>query len=555
MIEHIRDIGNYVREKYPKESVISGMVNTIESKDMKYILLINVLEKEIQYTMKDFEKDIVYDALFYQSGRGSEGGGIRLDYYADLNPKGGFKGREKLKKVCEFCEVGCRYEEIREWIEEYLKEKDKNTFAIIQVNGRMPRELFKDKFQKKMHDMVYKGIPGQHICHLCGKKGQGYNTVAYTFYTNDKGVYSNVGHKGKSGFIICETCLNDIIVGKKYVELNLTTYWRSIKKKVMFLPHYYDEVIAEIYEKSYIKEKMGEEEKIRTIGLNEEELVEEVGKTNVVTDMIFYEESSTNKAITIDHAVQSVLPSRFSFIGKIFKEYEIKLYIILIYSTAVKVTSDSVETTDKEKMRLLDSIFTGRRIDRNLFFKRVMDVYQHYFLKDEHRKYACMKNINRTYNFLCRCNCIEKGWNVMEDYKDYTELFKGNTEYFDTNEKKAWFILGKAYSTMVYLMKGNKSKDNEEVNHNERTSLEKNFFFSRKFDYKDFIYFSNLLTDKAIKYKVDKVYFKKMICEAKDYMAKREGKLSFDEAKYLFFWGVDAYFKVEKNENQESEDE
>ncbi|SCY79583.1 TIGR02556 family CRISPR-associated protein [Alkaliphilus peptidifermentans] len=557
MIEHIKNIGAYVLEKHPNESVINGMVNTIESKDMKYILLINVLEREIKYTTKDFEKDVVYDALFYQSGRGAEGGGVRLDFYVDISQEKieerFKKGRDKLKKACEFCEIGNRYEEIKEQVEAYLQEKDKNTFAVIQVNGKMPRELFEDKFIKKMYSMVYKSLPGKHICHLCGEVGQGYNTTTYKFYTNDKGIYNNVEHKEKSGIIIGEGCLNDIIIGKKYLEENLSTYWSSVGEKVMFLPHHYDEEIANSYEKSYIKERNGEEQRITTIRLNEEELVEEVGKTKAVTDMIFYEDDS--KFFYINHVLQSVLPSRFSYIGSLFNKYQIKLNTILMYSTAVKISSENIETTKKEKMRMIESIFTGRKIDRNLFFKRVTDVYKHYYLKEEHKKYACMRSINRAYNFLWACNCLEKGWDVMADYKDYIELFEKNKEYFDTNEKMAWFILGKAYSTMVYLMKNNRNKTDENTNENERTSLEKNFFFSRKFDYKDFVYFSNILTDKAIKYNVDKSYFKKMICEAKEYMAKKENKLSFDESKYLFFWGADSYFKIEKEEKQESEEE
>jgi CRISPR-associated protein Csh1 len=192
----------------------------------------------------------------------------------------------------------------------------------------------------------------------------------------------------------------------------------------------------------------------------------------------------------------------------------------------------------------------GRKISRNLFFKRSMDVYKHYYLKGEDRKYACMRTINRIYGFLCECGCLEKRCNVMEEYKDYSELFEKNMEYFDSNEKKAWFILGKAYSTMIYYITPSSNNDGDSETsrkENIKTSLEKNFFFSRKFDFKDFVYFSNLLEEKSLKYSLDKPFFKGMMCEAKEMIGKREADLSQDEAKYLFFWGFNSYFKKDKS--------
>lgn len=518
---------------------------------MKVILIVNVLSDNIEYCTKEFEKDITKEALFYQSGNGALGGGVRLDFYEQLDSKGEPKGRKKLRLACEFCEVIDHYEKIRQYIEEYLQEKDKNTFVVIKVDGKMPRELFQDKFLNKMYSTMYRSVNGKHVCHLCGKKGQSYNTTTYKFYTNDKGIYNNIDCPDKNGIVVGEECLNDLILGGKYVDKYLSSFWMG--KKVMFLPHDYDENAANIYESARIGQNMELTNFINTIRLNEEDFIAEIAKTKAVTDIIFYEDDS--KFFYINYVIQSVLPSRFTFIGNLLQQYKLKLFNIIRYTTAVKISLNSVETTDKERIRILDAIFTGRKIVRNLFFKRVMDVYRYHFMKDEQRKYACMNNINRIYNFLWECDCLEKGWNVLEKYKDYSELFNKNETYFDTNEKKAWFILGKAYNTMIYLMKSGRNKSDEDSNESGRTSLEKNFFFARKFDFNDFIYFCNVLTDKAIKYKADKVFFKKMMTEAKAYMSKREGELGFDEAKYLFFWGADMYFGSEKEEQPEMEEE
>jgi len=101
------------------------------------------------------------------------------------------------------------------------------------------------------------------------------------------------------------------------------------------------------------------------------------------------------------------------------------------------------------------------------------------------------------------------------------------------------------------LKKRETKKIQEEENfEKDRTSLEKNFFFSRRFSFEDFIWFSNLLADKAVKYSVDKWYIEDILSKSKAYIAKKEGKLSQDEAKYLFYWGMHSYFKFD-NEGTE----
>lgn len=127
-----------------------------------------------------------------------------------------------------------------------------------------------------------------------------------------------------------------------------------------------------------------------------------------------------------------------------------------------------------------------------------------------------------------------------------------NKSYFNLNEKKAWFILGMAYNATIYYMRGQGDRQEGEV---DRTSLEKNFFFAKKFDFKDFVYFANLIEEKLIKYRIDKLFLKKMLCEAKELMANRQNQLSLDEAKYIFFWGLDSYFGKSVSEEEDIKDE
>lgn len=535
MIEHIRNIGEYVSRAYPEKDTIDSMVNKIPDDTLKAVLVIDVTDNSIKTFEKEFYRSVVNDALFYQKGNGAMGGGIRLDNYKD----------SKVKSACIFCEIPERYKEIKSIVEKYISEKGKEAFAIIKINGKTPAEIFKDKFHDKMYTTMYKKIKGKHICHLCGEKRSVFNNITYSFYTNDKQVYGNLIHKEKTGVVVCEDCLDKIIIGKEYVEQNLRTYW--IDSLVMFLPHKYNDYIAKLYESTKLDGEKSGSKLLENIRLNEEDVLDEIGKSDSITDMIFHSIDPTTKVMVINYQIQDVLPSRFTLVSNLLKTHRLKLGTVLRYTACVKMPADEENSSDKEKIRVLDSIFTGKRISRSLFFKRAMDVYKYYYIKGEHKKNYCMWNINKVYSFLCECGCLKKGCDVMNVYRSYEELFGANAEYFDSNEKRAWFILGRAYNTIVYGIRKSLKDDGEGGDSGEsiKTSLEKNFFFARKFDFSDFVYFSNLLEEKAFKYSISKSYFKSMMCEAKDLMAKRENKLSQDEAKYLFFWGMDSYFKSE----------
>ena len=242
-----------------------------------------------------------------------------------------------------------------------------------------------------------------------------------------------------------------------------------------------------------------------------------------------------------------MLPSRFSKLAKYLKKYSIKLYQVVNLSTTIKIGKDGPETTNKEKLKLIDAIFTSKKINRSNFFTRSMMTYKQQYIQSK-AEYG-ISNIGKVYNFLVDCGCLKGGFNVMEQYSSYVELFEKNASYFDSNEKKAWFLIGRAYDYVNYLIKKSNSTDDGKIS--DRSSLDKNFFFARKFNFKDFIYFSNLLNDKIIKYRLSSTSLKSIITEAKELMANNENKLSNDEAKYIFFWGMDSYFK--KNEDMSDE--
>lgn len=535
MISAIRDIGAYLRENngVTEIDIVRSLVNKIEGDAVKEILLIDIKDNgEIETQSEEFYGDITTKALFYSNRRGFQGSLIRV-----------YQGKmDDIAKTMNFCEIDkSMIEKIKYTIEEKLKSGSSEFVAVLLIDGKYANELFTKKFLNYMYEKPFSKITGQdHVCHLCGQTGEGYNTVNYPFYTNDKQVYGNIDDKDKSGVIVCKKCLDDLIIGRSYAEKILTTYWMG--KNVMFIPHNFNKTIDGIYNTSDI-EGNSKKNFIKNISVNEESVLEMLDKGESETDIIFYRYDSKAKLIEIYHTIKSMLPSRFGKLASLLEFYNIKLFQIIMFTTAMKTGVNGVGTTDKEKLKIVDSIFTARKIERNIFFTRAMLVYRYEFIHGKSK--FTINNISKVYNFLVDCGCLEGGFNVMGKYSDYKEMLIDNEDYFKSNEKKAWFLIGMAYNSVSYMIK--KDNSNEEGKLADRSSLDKNFFFARKFDFKDFIYFSNLLSDKMEKYKITSRWLKDILTEAKELMAKPNGKLSSDEAKYIFFWGKDSYFKKEES--------
>lgn len=553
LIEHVINIGNYIKER-KNEDIVSYLVNEVNPEAMESTLILDVRNKDssVKATVEIYSESIIKKALFYQAGNAFLGGGLRLDFYKE-SEKGKFE--KKIKEACKYCGVENSLDNVKAEIYKYIKAYGTKAFAIIRVDGQFPIDLFKEKFIKKIYSQFYSEIEGQHVCHFCDNVGTVYNSVIYKFYTNDKSIYSNIKEDGKSGVAVCKDCLEAILIGKKYAEDNLTGFW--LGKNVLFLPHVYDEEIESIYQTGKIAENAEHSKLLENIKNMESDVLDEVGRSNANTDIIFFE-AEGQRTFYIYHNIKSIMPSRFTFIGKKLEHYDdMKLFQVIKFAASTRVEGGEEKSTFKDRMKILDSIFSGKPISRNDFFKNSMNVYRRNYIQGTHRKYAIIKNTNKAYNFLVDCGCLKGGFDVMVDYSSPQELFANNKSYFDTNEKMAWFMLGNTYSYVNYMirekLKGNSESESKEKIKYEKTSLDKNFFFARKFDFKDFIYFCNLLNDKVAKYGVYNNKFKNMISEAKGLISKNENKLSNQESKYLFFWGMDMYFKGEKNDTEVNE--
>ena len=80
MLENINNIGYYVKTMKSKLSIIDLMVNKIGEGSIEYILEMRITDQGIKTEIKDYNRKVSADALFYQAGNGFLGGSFRLDF-------------------------------------------------------------------------------------------------------------------------------------------------------------------------------------------------------------------------------------------------------------------------------------------------------------------------------------------------------------------------------------------------------------------------------------------------------------------------------------------
>ena len=268
------------------------------------------------------------------------------------------------------------------------------------------------------------------------------------------------------------------------------------------------------------------------------------------------------------------MPSRMSIISRNISKYKnkkIDAYFCLAKIMNYLCYSDGkFDSKNKDRMRLLDIIFHGSKYSRELFFNKVMSKYKTKYFeslnnkKATNRKYI-IKDIHEIYNFMCNCGCLENSWMMINEegeimkYNNISEFFETNKNFFDDDIKKAWFIMGQIYRDTINASKsyykdkseGNIALDNKGQSY-ESSHLEKNFFYSRKFDNKTFILFANTCSEKLQKYGAYYSNIKDKMNQAKEYMASSSKKINNDEAKYIFFWGLDTLFEDDKKRIEEA---
>lgn len=614
MIETIKNVGQVIRKsKLGKELDFVSLTQKAraggDGEDPYEIILdVNICNgSEVKITTRAFTSKVYREGLLTFLGSGATIGSLVLqDKYekekkskktkaeTTKKPKGKDEKEkdEKDKEILrclEFMDIETGIAgKVRKAIDDKIQEISGAKYVILFLkDGKKPVEIQAQKYENILKTKDFKFNESAGICHLCNTDAQArYDSCGYYCYTNDKLIYTNTGDLS---FAVCENCITDIIYGKYFANEYLTTWWAG--SSVMFLPDGFDDKIRRIFLRNGLSDNESEPNLLRRISKNENEVFRHIGNSGRGFDLVFFKTTPGKSDWKITYQIQGVKSSRFTTIANLKDKYRsrsgnaLSLKQVMRYLMGEKGTGSKKKKgifTTNEAKRYLSDILHGREINRNLFFSRTMSMYRH----DYHQDNKSMTQIHRTYNFLVDCGCLERGWkmalyegvdNVSNVYKTVDEFFDINSTYFNSNTKKGWFLLGKLYGAVIweskqYYKKGSDSTNgncqiNDQANdqaskQNPANVMEKSFFFGRQFDFQAFVVIANKCSDQILKYGVsNKRYLKELSSQAKELIGTNDDKrLSPDEAKYIFFWGMSQWFEGEDKEgideeNKEKEEE
>lgn len=548
MIETICNIGKVVRD-IDGEMDLVDLWQKEEAGDYQLILDIDIQETSVNIESRDFEKEVFRDGLLYTQGNWFIGAVLKKESLKD----------SKIKDCLKFIGVPLeRFSEVKSLIDSKVKDYSEVNFVVLfWKNGQKPIEISKGNFSDEIEKNGLKKVSRAGNCQICGQHTETmYDSIIYKCYTNDKDIFSNTG--GLS-YGICNKCIFDILYGRKHVNMFLNTWWGG--SEILFLPQIYSEKIKAIFEFSNIGDIKGRN-LLENLRESEADVMDEIGNCDTEVDILFFSAPKQKSEWKITYDIKNVIPSRFTKISELERKYKTKsgenlaLWQVIAYLLGDFSKPSEIFNTNEAK-NFLKSIFHGSKINRNLFFSHAMSKYKH----DYFQGYESMFMLHRVYNFLVECGCLDKGWNFIEQsgrgysmvkYEGLEEFFDHNKEFFDSNIKKSWFLLGRLYGKMIQESKTYKGGENKQ---NNESYLEKNFFFGRKYDFKTFVYFSNQCSELMYKYGVqNKGYLKDLISVSKELMGAGDSKLSNDEAKYIFFWGMQQWIGKSKDNNNSSDD-
>lgn len=603
MLENIINIGKSLRENGESKTVAELWIK--DNKPMDLAIIVDITNNNINDVyIKEFEDDMYIQSLYYQQGNDlKKGSGVCVHNAKELTDVSLGKKYEsanksfnrKLLYSFEFLEINSDLiKECKEKvIEEILEDTNKTYFVMITKDEKTPFELYREKFENsikllwKTNEKLSNSIE-ESVCHNCLTKGKCYDTAIYKFYNNDKEAYSNIYNdinKDVFAYALCEQCISDLLNGKQYLHENMTTKW--LDTSVMFVPHELTSLTRKIYENGltnvdktssndYTQDKL-----VKNLYKYENSVFNQLSDIDTITDIVFFEVD--NSAWKIKYSIQGVLPSRFGRLGEILSKYEqveryngdkeylyLKDIFELILPGSIQINEEKKTRTKKiapkEKMRVINALVKGNNYSKTLFYRNALKEYKNIYLDSlknnmPYIRATAIRKINKVYNIFAELNCfdipmelVEKkdgGGYKMIEFKNRDELFNIRNNFFDSNVKKGWFILGELYSKAIYESKEYyRNPNGESDNTPKKSHLESAFLFDKKFDYKTFEQLSNKVKTQFIKYGKLQAY-ESLFAEMKYFMTDG-AKISPEEAKLLFFWGMEIFF-TDNLRNKEDE--
>ena len=421
------------------------------------------------------------------------------------------------------------------------------------------RDLLEEEILAK-----YRNISKEnHVCAICGeKKSEVYGgalSEVFKFYNLDKPGYIAGGFKRKDAwrnFPICLDCILKIEEGRNFATQHLAfrmggqRYW-LIPKLLRGVP----EVRSVITMFFQIAERSGEilkEQALERRSKDERDILDELGKLpDALTYNFFFfqtqKASSIPREITL--LVEDVLPSRLS---KIFEAKKRVDTCDLLHN--VKIKKDEYADikfrfdgfrrftpSNKAFLEVIDRVFRGLPIDRNLVMSWIMSRVKLDFSGDRYLKPLVLKGLSALLFFselklFEQSNQRVKGGKLMTELSPLAESFFGrHTETFPGPVSKALFLLGVLTQKLL----------NIQLNDRGSTPFRRNLK-GLKMKEEDFKGLISRIQNKLEEY--NKNYYRNLEALISDYFlqAGRGWDMPTDEMNFYFVLGMNLQEEVTK---------
>jgi CRISPR-associated protein Csh1 len=337
-----------------------------------------------------------------------------------------------------------------------------------------------------------------------------------------------------------------------FAEHYLTARWGG--SSLFLLPSQFDNTIESMFTTKITTSK-DPDTLLRTIYERETYIFDLLGNMQCDFDLLFFNKNKSEWKIQTE--IQSVNATRFKQLADIKntqridienKDGTLQLKTVVYYlngelrekNLGEKYVPDYTDIFMSNKSKSwLNVIFIGRKIDRQMFFSNAMRIYN----QQRTQGHKNIFPIHRVYNFLAACGCLEGGWKMVSDgkpiqYESTEVFFKENAEYFNTNAKQAWFLLGRVYNTMSYMYR--KSRAVRDF------PLDKNFIRGCRFDFEGFINITARCWDMAKVYGCQGL-IRNDLTTARQLIVNDNSTLSLAEANFVFSWGEAQVIRSKKS--------
>ncbi|MCK4796631.1 MAG: TIGR02556 family CRISPR-associated protein [Spirochaetes bacterium] len=506
MINAIRDIGEYASKKYKRSKLETIIQNPNEKNNCNRVIKIIFEKDEsgeIVYKKIDQEEFTIKNLTKYLYKKGTSKGAdktptsklteanktlnnkIKLSIlYALNNYENNEKFTDEYKELREVYEIiNSKNDIIINDINKMDDTKEGKLLTCIINNKYIgDYDIFNDYIMNEGYSSFYNKFnieskEKNKKCYVCGKKNTVYGFVnTFNFYTVDKPGMVTGGFDQKyawKNYPVCPNCASTLELGKSYIKKNLSDYFAGFSffviPKFIFRDSENKEIF-DILEELESKLKLSFKDKNRKTLTNSQndmfEVMEEM-KNYLNYNMLFYKEEQSGNVFRILLYIEDVLPSRIKLIfdikdkvedHKIFKKlkgkdgtFDLKFNFELIRNNFFP-NNKFDGNWDKNFLEILNSIFTNKKVDYQYLIYRFIYKLQKDG-RDRERDYSTYWSSIYSllvFKFFLRLDLL-KNKNKKEekslikkndDNEKYLVFFEEHNDVFDTDTKKASFLIG-----------------------------------------------------------------------------------------------------------------